>query len=145
MQPAKTLEPWSQQTCMHGQHDTIRYSMAGADNTTINDTSTVTHAAQGGRWGYLHLPGFSCASLTNEINKQLNSHAFTLHITCSTRKLVKSSHHSYLWTSWPSLLFVIFQHNPLLGSKPGCEISKRCFLTNFMYLRLELEGHMKLP
>lgn len=43
-------------------------------------------------------------------------------------------HESYLWTSRPSLFFVICHVNPLVGSKPGCEISKPCFLTNFIYL-----------
>lgn len=45
-------------------------------------------------------------------------------------------HHSYLWTSQSSLLFVICHVNPLAtGSKPGCEISKSCFFTSFIYLK----------
>jgi len=35
----------------------------------------------------------------------------------------------------PSLLFVIAHVVPLSGSKPGCEISKPCFLTSLMYLK----------
>lgn len=42
---------------------------------------------------------------------------------------------TYLWTSLLPLRFVICHVNPLFGSKPGCEISKPCFLTSFMYLQ----------
>ena len=45
--------------------------------------------------------------------------------------------YSYLWTSRSPLLFVICHVNPLLGSKPGCEISKPYFLTSLIYLELE--------
>ena len=41
----------------------------------------------------------------------------------------------YLCTSPSPLLFVISHVVPLLGSKPGCEISKPCFFTSFMYLK----------
>lgn len=44
---------------------------------------------------------------------------------------------SYLWTSRSPLLFVICHVNPLLGSKPGCEISKPYFLTSLIYLEME--------
>ncbi|WVZ07905.1 hypothetical protein V8G54_021251 [Vigna mungo] len=62
----------------------------------------------------------------------------------STTKLVQHSNHSYLWTSRSPLLFVICHVKPLLGSKPGCEISKPCFLTSFKYLHKKQERHLKL-
>lgn len=46
-------------------------------------------------------------------------------------------HRSHLWTSLSPLLFVICHVNPLFGSKPGWEISKPCFFTNFMYLECQ--------
>ena len=45
--------------------------------------------------------------------------------------------YSYSWTSRSPLLFVICHVNLLLGSKPGCEISKPYFLTSLIYLELE--------
>lgn len=41
---------------------------------------------------------------------------------------------TYLWTSLLSLFIVICQVILLFGSRPGCEISKPCFLTIFKYL-----------
>lgn len=49
----------------------------------------------------------------------------------STRSYKKT----YMWTSLSPLLFVICHVSPLLGSRPGCEISNLCFLTSWMNLQ----------
>lgn len=45
---------------------------------------------------------------------------------------------TYLWNSLFSLRLVICHVSPLFGSKPGCEISNPCFLTNLRYLKPKL-------
>jgi hypothetical protein len=43
---------------------------------------------------------------------------------------------TYLWTSTSPRRLVICQVKPRSGSRPGCEISRPCFLTSSMYLQI---------
>lgn len=112
------------------------------------------YAAHGGKCGSLHHPGFSSVILSpisnTEFrtckNKILGKGRNTEFRTCRNKILGeeggergRESNKAYLWTSLSPLLFVICHVNPLLGSRPGWEISKPCFFTNSIYL----EDHWK--
>lgn len=102
---------------------------------------TLHKGADEGLCTILASPQLLCLEKKNKING--NNHT----IGCATGKRIKlfqNSHHSYLWTSRSPLLFVICQVNPLLGSKPGCEISKPCFRTNAKYLQSYWQWHSQL-
>lgn len=83
---------------------------------------------------------FFCFSNWNQRSKQQLTFVY---ITSTRRKLGLNFNHSYLWTSRSPLLFVICHVSPLLGSKPGCEISNPCFLTNFKYLQFKSGKYIK--
>lgn len=73
-------------------------------------------------WSYIHVDGFRMYTeeVTNRVSRGED-------IKCKT----------YLWTSLSPLLFVICHVSPLLGSRPGWEISNPCFLTSWIYLEYE--------
>lgn len=50
--------------------------------------------------------------------------------------LQEKNRRMYLWISLPSLFFVICQGMLRVGSSPGWEISKPCFLTSLIYLEI---------